>query len=405
MPVDELIEQPEAIEPVEGAEPVEPNEGAEPVEGAEELAEVGGEKRDMRKLPGYIRELKGVNREAYKDAVARYWRDVDTQKLTEGFDLKGTRSWLEEKGGREAFEMTVSELQQAKQEYDGLLEAVQAGDGSIASRLMEQAGENATPIATAVLNEWAKADPEAYRSTLAGVFDGAIASSPLPGGFDRVGMYMEMLAGTLSDPNVPANIQLQQVNSLMGRVQAEFKNMQPFLTSFRQQPTQQVAQSGAHKADPKMDAGRMEVENGRTEIYNTKVKDQVDSFRQSEITRHLKALPGFKNASEEDIQDAVRATIRDVEDQMKADTAFQKSLGGYDAKRDITGKVKLVQSREGKAIEQIAPKWGRKLFGNGTGPQVVKKEPVQQQQPTRNAFQRPAQQQTRSQILRAALAE
>ena len=404
MPAEEaVLDTPEVVEPVEGAEPVEPIQGGEQ-DSDEEFAEIGGEKRDMRKLPAYIRDMKETNRNGYRDAVARYWRDVDTQKLTNGFDVKGTRAWLDEKGGREAFEMTVSELQTKAQEFDGILGAIQSGDGSVASRLIEQAGENATPIATAVLNEWAKADPDAYRTVLGSVVDGALSSSPLPMGFERVDMFLGMLADTLNNQQIPESVKIAQTISAFSRVQGELKPMREFLGSFRQQPGQTQAQQ-PQRGNPKVDQRAQDLDRREAEMFQTDLRRDVDTFRSGEIMRHLKALPGFKADDKETIDDAMRATTRDVSEQMAGDKTYQQQLNSLQQKRDKDGMMRLIKSREAKAIEQIAPRWGRKLFGQ-PGPQVKKQEPPQPRQERQPAaFSRPPAQQTRSQILRAALAE
>ena len=313
-------------------------------------------KGDERVMPQWIRNLKATDQAAFKEAKAIFFGKRSMDEKLKDFDLDGTKNWLAEVGGREALEATRTELEGKATEYDGLVEAVSRGDGSVMQRIAEQAGDKFPDMASAALAQWSKAFPESYNATVYGALSQVISQGQTTSLFSDAPVTVpNLLAEARSALRyAPPEKQGEIAMGVMAR-------LENYLGSFQQlaQQTPQSRQTAPSQAsDPKQEVERM-----KDEAFTKDVKSDLRTFRETSGKEELKDY--IKNAPDD--ADKMELSLAELERRviahMSKDEGYQKAMKGFAARRDKEGAMRLAKSRESLAIKEIAPKVGKLFYG------------------------------------------
>jgi hypothetical protein len=368
-------------------------------------AAAGGEVRqDERKLPQWIKDLKGVNQAAFKEAKGQFFGKLAIDDKLKDFDLDGTKSFLEEHGGREALATALGDMRQAQTELEQINQAVAAGDRTLVEQMATSSPEGFAKLAPAVAEKWAQVDPEGWDHAMSGVFNATIQQSGVPMHLDRMGLQMEQMKYVLeSNPQLMQNPALVAVYNQLSQ---QIQTLKGWTGSFAEKAgkaLQRQAQPGAGKVDARV----QELDQREANLFTQDLNRDVTNFRDPLITKELGSYIARRPEDKEAASLAIDTVRSKVIEKMSADSKFQKDLNGLCARKDKTGAMRLIQSRETAAIQEIAPKVGRTIFGN---PGAAKKNAdaataggrQQQQQQQRRQPQRDID--PRDAILRRALA-
>jgi hypothetical protein len=339
---DEVVEQPNEQQ-LETPEPA-------PVE------EVKG---DERVMPQWIRNLKATDPAAFKEAKATFFGKRTLDEKLKDFDLDGTRGWLTEAGGREAIESQLTELQGKAQELEGIASKMATGDPSLIADFVAASPEGFAKIAPVVVSEWARTDPEGWGHAMTGVLAATLTQENQAG---------DSVASVIKDIGIALRYADNEgVKAAVEKLQGWANGM---ITAGRS-PLQRPSSMN----QPAKDDGRLKaVEQREQQLFNQEMGTAVDSFRQPLIAKELDSF--FKRRpNDTDAKDLAINTVKSqVVERLKGDHKYQDSLNALWARKDRDGALKLIKSRETAAIQEIAPKVGRTIFGNpgGAAPVVQK---------------------------------
>jgi hypothetical protein len=347
------VDEPIQDDPIEG-ESAEDRQDAEP--NATPDAEPAG---DGRKLPQWIRDLKEVHPAAYKEAKSVFFgKDALDAKLKD-FDLDGIKGWLEEKGGRESLESAFSELESKAVELDGINEAIATANPDLIKEIAELHPESFGKLAEATLNQWAQTHPEDYGRVMSGIMASTLQSSGIPMFLERMSLYLEAGKG----PEIAQMIQqLQQWSGSFGQAAAKA----PTTT---QPKSDQVSQR------------EQTVMQRERQIYSENYMGKLEAQRKPMIEEALKDYIAQRPDSHGTKERAIKAAIESIEQTLGKDQAFVRSVQAFHAKGDAEGALRLVKSREGKVVAEIAKAVGEDFYGK-LGPKLATKpvaKPAQQQ--------------------------
>lgn len=325
------------------------NQDQTEVEGIElqEKPAVEEVKGDERVMPQWLRTLKTTDPATFRTEKAKFFTERAILEAAKDFDVKGTRSWLEEKGGREAIESTFTELQGKAAELDQISEKIANGDPSLVNDLSP---ETLTRLAPVFLDKYAQADPEGWGAAMSGVMAATIQSNGIPLFLERMEM---MLKYNETD-------QLKQ----------SLEMLKGWAGSF--QTKAQAPKTNTNQPDKKLTDREQQLNQRESQAFENDMRRDVDSFRSPLIA---KELDGFfkRRPNDSEAKDLATATVRaQVIDRMSNDAGFQKSLNALMARKDKDGALRLIKSRETAAITEIAPKVGRTIFGNPGAAQTAK---------------------------------
>lgn len=344
MPVDEaVLETPVNVEPVEPVEVAEP----EPVE-PEPVEEVRG---DERVLKQWMRDLKGTNPEAFKEIKALTFGKKALDEKLKDFDLDGTKTFLEEHGGREALAAQLQETAEKVQALDNINNAVMQGNPAIAKMMRESSPEGFAKIAPAVLSEWAQSDPDAWAASMSGVMAATINQAGIPAFLDR----MELM------------LQYNDTTSFA----ASLKQLKEWAGSFQQRASAPVAaQPGKPQPNVQQERQTWEQEKFGTDLATAEDAQRTPLIEQ-ELAQYIARRPNDADAKEL----AVSNLKTQVEQRMKNDAEYQKSRAAFIGRKDRDGALRLAKSRESIAIKELATKVGKAIYGAVAAPKPATPAP------------------------------
>lgn len=328
---DEVVEQPNEVQPEEGSEEVVQQEAQPEPKG------------DERVLPQWIRNLKTVDPQAFKDAKATFFSKRTLDEKLKDFDLDGTKSFLEQYGGREGLSATLNELQGKAESLDGIITKLESADPSLVADLVQTSPEGFVQLAPVIDQQWQQADPEGWAAHVSGIFAATIQQNGIPSFLDRLDMMLEF--GKADD----ARAMIQKLKDWAGGF-AE-----------RAQAPRQAPQS---KGVDKLAEREQAIAQREAQVFTEDVKRDVTSFRDPLITKELETYFS-RRPKDNDARELAISTVRSqVVERMRGDKDFQNALNAFTARRDKEGALRLIKSRETAAIQEIAPKVGRMIFGN-----------------------------------------
>lgn len=346
---------------VEGAE-----ERTEPEQSETQTSEPEG---DGRKLPQWIRDLKATSPEAYKQAKSVFFgKDALDAKLKD-FDLDNIKSWLEEKGGRESLEASFAELETKATELDGINEAIAAGNPDLIKEIAELHPESFGRLAEATLNQWAQTHPQDYSRVMSGIMANTLQSSGVPMFLERMALYLEVGKGAELSQAIN---QLREWAGSFGQAAAA-------------KPQTQV--------QPKNDQAAQQLQSERQQMYNEKYLGKLEAQRKPMIQDALKDYIAMRPDSAGTKDRAIAAAVAEIEKTLTKDQEFIRAVRAFHAKGDADGALRLVKSREGKVLAEIAKTVGEDFYGKLGPKAVAKPAPTQQRQQSQQ--RKPAQQPAR----------
>jgi len=359
---DELVLDAPVLDEVEDQVQDEPIEG----EGAEDRPEgdateeaVQETEGDGRKLPQWIRDLKATSPEAYKQAKGVFFgKDALDAKLKD-FDLDGTKSWLEEKGGRESLETAFTEMEAKAQELDGINEAIAAANPDLIKEIADLHPESFPKLAVTALNEWSSRDPEGYARVISGVFANA---------FNQ---------GDLENPSFASVMQRMEWNLGAGRMEEakeDLKQLRNWVSYFGQ--AAKTPQNQPRQND-QVSQREQSVAQKERQIYTDNYLAKLDTQRKPMIEEALKDYIAQRPDSPGTKDRAIKAAIESIESTLGKDQQFIKAVQAFHAKGDAEGALRLVKSREAKVLEPVAKAVGEDFYGK-LGPKVTPKSATQQ---------------------------
>lgn len=319
-------------------------ETAEATEVQEQPAEVEG---DARTEPKWLRNMKATDPEGYKDAKAKFHTLRSLDEKLKDFDLDGTKSFLEEHGGRESLATALTELQTKANELDAINQAIGEGKTEILDRIP---ADSLAKLAPAVAQKWAEADPEGWGRAMSGIMAATIQSSGVPMFLERIGMFLEF--GKTEEA--------KQAIAQLGEWAGNFQKQAAAPVTARPSKAPDVTQ---------------ERQQWEHEKFTTQLTEVVESARTQEIEKSLETFIS-RRPKDVDAKELAIANVRQkVLERLNGDQEFKKSVNALIARRDKDGAARLIKARESKAIEEIAPKVGRTIFGQPAAA-VVKPAPV-----------------------------
>lgn len=305
-------------------------------------------KGDDRVLPQWIRNLKQIDPVAYKEARGNFFGKRTFEEKLKDFDLDGTKQFLEERGGRDAILESLNSLEGKAAEYDGLMQKIAEGNSDVLKDIPQDA---LVKLAPAVAEQWSQADPEGWGAAMSGVIASTLQQNGIPLFLERLSMNLEF--GKTEE------------------VQKMVDQLKGWAGSFSEKaaaPRTQTAKPAVQDPDVKS-----EREQWETDKFTSTVRSEVDGFREPLIDQQLKSYCDRRPKDVEAHQLAKSNVINQVVARMKADKDYQKSLNGLFVRKDKEGAMRLIKSRETAAINEIAPKVGRVIFGNPEKPKTEDK--------------------------------
>lgn len=313
-------------------------------------------KGDERVLPQWIRNLKATDPAGFKEAKGQFFGKRTLDEKLKDFDLDGIKGFLEEHGGRDGLTTVLGELKGKAEQYDGLLEKIEAGNREV---LADIPPESLAKLAPAVAEEWSKVDPEGWGAAMSGIIASTIQANGVPMFLERMGMMLEF--GKTEDA-------VKMLDQLKGWAGSFTEKAQAPRTTQAKQPD-------------KLSEREQALAKRESEVFMEDLRRDVDGFREplimQELDSYFKRRPNDGDAKEMAI-DRVRA---DVIKRMSADEDFRKARTALLARKDKEGALRLIKSRETVAIKEIAPKVGRAVFGGPPAGKVEEKKPAVGTQP------------------------
>jgi hypothetical protein len=316
-------------------------------------------KQDERLISQKWRDLKESNPELYKEYKSLFFGKRDQDGQLKDFDLAGTKTFLEEHGGRESLTTALGEMQATKAELDGINAAVANGDRGLVDQMATNSPEGFAKLAPAVAEKWAQVDPEGWDHAMSGVFNATIQQSGVPMHLERMGMQLEQMKYAME--STPGLLQNPALVAVYNQLFQQLSTLKGWSGSFGEKAGKALART---EGATKIDAREQGLNDRESAMFNTDLGRTVDSFRDPLIAKELATFISRRPEDADAKQMAIANVKQQVIERMSADANFQKQLNQLCARKDKDGAMRLIKSRETTAILEIAPKVGRTIFGN-----------------------------------------
>jgi hypothetical protein len=332
------------------------------------VAPVADVEGDNRTLPAWIKNLKAADPSGYAEARKDFFSRVKLEEKIKGFDIDAARPWLEEKGGIDGITQAMADLETKASEYDQLTQALNEGSPALIQKMIDSSPEGFSKLAPQIDSQWQQADPEGWTAARAATFDATINQAGLPLHLERADMLMSFLAQA-----VQGN---QQAEQILAQLQANNKSTKDWTGSFKQLATAQP-KTTANQPDKGAQQWQQEKAKYEQERFQSKVEPKLKEFRTAEIDTRAKEFIAKEPDNADKRQILNEHVERLVISRLNEDKKLQASLASFVQKGDADGFIRLITSREKAAIEDIAPKEARKLYGQLSAAPAPKAPTVQ----------------------------
>ncbi len=352
-------------EPIEQEQPE--HEEAPDHEG-ESAAEPVESKEDLRKLPADIKRLKDTDPAAYKAAKGQFFSRQALEDKLKDFDLDGVKTWLGEKGGKEAYEAEFASASEKAKEYDALSQLLVDGKPEFASAMAQVSGDNFPKVAVATLNEWSKSDPDGYKNALYGAFNQTISASNIPFEMEKANLYVETLAGILGnikDGFGNSIVADPQLRAAWERMVGQIGVFDKFTKQFGQ-PVQ-PSQARPNQPNKQLDEREQRVTQAEKAQKDKQYKDAYTGDRTTAMNTLLGQYDKGKTPDAEARAIATDLLTSKLDSAIANDAPLQKTLNEMLARGDTAGAAKLRTNREAMLLKsEDFQKVARKIL-SGTG--------------------------------------
>ncbi len=310
---------------------------------------------DERTLPRWIRDLKPTRPEDFRAAKDAFFEQKTFKDKYKDYDIDATRTWLDGVGGKDSVETRIQELDTKAQEYDGLMQAVQSGDGSIADRIFESAGAKAPDIARAMMTQWSAKDPESYSEALTPVFAATLVNSQVQGlreGQQNMRLVDMLTEARMMSQYAPAEQQQAIAQAVISRVEqliGGFTNTQP------KAPGQQKASA--------LDERERGISDREQQQFVGSLSKDADAALRTDVEAALKTYFDRRPADKDARELATQSVVREIMERQSNDKDFRQKYQAFIGRKDKDGALKLASSRQKAIVGEIAARVGRTIYG------------------------------------------
>lgn len=306
---------------------------------------------DWRKVPAELKEyFKTPGGKQAKDA----WFERNAYKEIFSDGVKGAKevvAFLEEHGGRDGLTTALGELQGKAAELDAISQKIESGDASLVSDLTP---DTVSKLAPAVMDRWAKENPEGWGAAMSGVMANTLQQNGIPMFLERMGLALEF--GKLED---------------VTKMVSQLKEWSGSFAAKAQAPAQKTVQPDAKFTEREQQLNQRE-EKVFYEDVERKISAERDQVINKELESYFKRRPNDSEAREL----AISTLKQQMGQILLKDQTLDKSVVAFAKAKNKDGASRLMISREAATIKDLAPKIGRLIFGNPAPAKAAVETPV-----------------------------
>lgn len=325
------------------------SEDTAPVQ-TEEAAKPEDTTLDARTVPAEVRthlaELRAAGKAQVADKIANsfaknaLWYKEFNGGVKEARELKQVFTDL---GGKEG----IKDYATDKAQWNQIDEHFIKGDPALIAGLIKQNPDGFVKMATNSLPKWAEVDPASYDHALSGVF---VATMQGAGVINDLYLAKKMLSLG----------QTEEAGKLIEKIEAWAGNLDKIS---RTAPKPKAAEPAAQPSDH---------EARETALFGREVGAEINPNTDRLMTKELTAISGGKGIPEGQKAAFKREVMAETRALADKDTTFRSNFDRYEAAKDKTGLIKLVNNKYGEvmnaAVKSVYNRWYRTSALGGKKP-------------------------------------